>query len=548
MKAGLRAKFGIFFLLYGIAMVAAIWLMMFLFFEDRFIEYYTDSLETMVGITAEGLELSAEQIESYAKSGRCDERYWEIYHKMKRIQQNTNLAYIYVIYPTSEHEAVWVFDTTENGAGLSEPVTEYGMEKYRTAREVCASGEMQHDSGVMDTESQELISIYYPIGDENGNTIAILGEDIYLDEIRQVLTKSLLSVTVQIIAAMAVGMLLLLTMVRFVVICSIDNLKAGVKRMAEGELGVQVACRRRDEIGDITAAFNRMSERLGGHVKEMEELNRACQRFLSPETFAILQKESVAEIGLGDLAEAKLTVLSMEPCRFREKTKRMSPAETFGYINGILDGLIPSVLKQGGTIAKFEKAGLCSFYRVCAKEALNSALNSCETLRAKGERLRAGIAYGTVIVGIAGQEERMNILSLSEQIKISAFLMKIAPKYYASILISGAAAAQVPKMRTSYHTRFLGYLKEETAGRLFAIYDVFDADEPEDRRFKQITKERFEQGVSLFCAGNYTEARGAFIEVLKQNRKDKAAGHYLGLCSRYLKECETEGSVWIEVV
>ena len=103
-------------------------------------------------------------------------------------------------------------------------------------------------------------------------------------------------------------------------------------------------------------------------------------------------------------------------------------------------------------------------------------------------------------------------------------------------------------MRTSYPPRFLGYLKEETAGRLFAVYDVFDADEPEDRRFKQITKERFEQGVSLFCAGNYTEARGAFIEVLKQNRKDKAAGHYLGLCSRYLKECETEGSVWIELV
>ena len=45
--------------------------------------------------------------------------------------------------------------------------------------------------------------------------------------------------------------------------------------------------------------------------------------------------------------------------------------------------------------------------------------------------------------------------------------------------------------------------------------------------------QKFERGVNLFCARKFYEARTAFIDVLKQFRRDAAAREYLFLCNQY---------------
>lgn len=548
MKIGLRAKFGFLFLAFGITLLIAIWLTVYSFATIVFINHYTSSVDEIIDLAAYslGMTLRPEDLHRYAKTGVADEHYNAVLEQMKNIRERSGLAYLYIIYPTADDMAVWVFDASEDGNILGTPVHNYNADASRTVREVYHTGKKNEKFDITETEEGDVVSIYYPIKDESEQTIAVLGGDLPLREITDILVESMIPVSRQIILVTTLGMLSLLLYVQFGLIRSIRRLRQGVEKMADGELGVQVILKRRDEIGEISQVFNRMSSRIQGHIKEMNELNKAYRRFLPPETFEILQKDSVIDIRLGDEAQTPLTVLSMEPSCFREKTRDMSAEEVFRYINGILQYMVPFVLTHGGTIERFERAGVRSFYRKSAAYALRSAISAGTAITEAGEHFCAGIAQGQVMVGIAGHEERMNIISLSDQKKLSEFLMEIAPQYHACILISEGAASEIPAFKDSYHCRFLGYLRLTASGKLQGFYDVFDSDSPKDRRYKQMTRQTFEEGVRFFCEGRYTRARQAFIAVLRQYREDGAAKAYLYRCSDRLQEKENMDNVWIE--
>ena len=48
-----------------------------------------------------------------------------------------------------------------------------------------------------------------------------------------------------------------------------------------------------------------------------------------------------------------------------------------------------------------------------------------------------------------------------------------------------------------------------------------------------LTNELFEKGVDLFIAGNVTEARKKFIDVIRIDANDEVAKMYLFLCDEY---------------
>lgn len=549
MKIGLRAKFGFFFVLFSATLLAVIWWMCLRFISEVFLDSYADSIGKMIEVTAFSLELTPEEMHRYGTGGIEDEHYQEILAKMNEIRIMTELEYLYIVYPTGTETAIWLFDASvEDREVLGSPVKDYNSESFKRLREVAETGVKSDYLNPTETDLGSLVSVYYPMKDENGITFAVLGGDKSLNDITDVIMKKVSQVSGQLIGLVVISTLVLLLFVQFCVIYPVRRLKQGVQKMADGELGIQITCRRRDEIGDITRIFNRMSANIRGHIREVEELNSAYQKFVPPETFQILDKSSIVDVRLGDQARTGLSILSMEPVGFQEVTRDMTSERMFRYINGILEETVPAVLGEGGTIERFEKAGLCSFYRNSSEHALKSALSASESLRKSGKKLSAGIAQGPVMIGIAGHQDRMDMISISEQTRISEFLMETAEKYHASVLISGNAAAQIPNLEHAYHCRFLGYLKLTVSGRLEGIIDVYDSDEPEERKFKQMTKDMFEQGVKQFSGKNYEDARQSFIEVLKQYRKDGAAREYLYRCNRYIQQPEDEPEAYLEVL
>lgn len=560
-KFGLRMKFMALFLMFGAVILAAAFWFISHMIREIYKDHYNEVLSDIAVTSAENMGLGAEEIPDYVQSCMVDERYQEALKRLEKIRERFELESIYIIYPTGEDEnkiktAVWFADASEDGVkSLGDPVENYHVEESRKVREVYETGRASEEmdwTRIVTEEDGEgqiteyVISAYYPIMDGQGNSVAVLGVDKAEREMEIKIRSSLTQVTAMISLIVAVSVTLLAAFVQFDIVHAVRRLKNGVKKLGEGEHDVQIQSGRRDELGDIANAFNRMADSIGRHMDEMEELNAAYRKLLPSGTFELLHKKSIVDFKLGDQANAGLTVLAMEPSGAGRILPGLDSGQTFGYINGMLAQTVPAILKHGGAVWNFDRAAVYSFFQNSERDALDAALLAGRNLSKKGELAAAGIMKGSVMVGVAGHEARMNVIAISEQTKIASFFMRIGCRYHASVLIGKSAASHIPDFESRYHVRFLGYLKITASERLEGVYDVFDGDEDCRRAGKRRTKQNFEQGVLLFTKQNYQGAREQFIDVLRQYREDEAAREYLELCSRILSGKDDGGRVWFE--
>ncbi|MDE5819597.1 MAG: HAMP domain-containing protein [Lachnospiraceae bacterium] len=563
-KFGLRAKLTGIFILFGAMILGAAILFIRDMVNQIYVEYYNESLSDIAETAAVHLKtlgIGTVEMHAYAQSGAADERYEMVLEAMQEMRERFELESLYIIYPTGEYTAAWFLDASQKDAQkLGDNVNDYADYESRHVRRAYETGEASKEmdwtrivgnGGDGENENAEyIISAYYPIKDAQGNSVAVLGVDKTELEMKKKINSSLAQVTRMIFLIVILSTVLLILFVQIDMVRPIRRLKRSVQKFGEGESGMQFADgmrsadRRRDELGEIARTFNRMADQIGRHIGEMEELSNAYRKLLPPGIFQILHKKSIVEFQLGDQANVDLTVLAMEPKEAGHVMPGLSSEQTFQYINDMLAQTVPAVLEQGGAAWNFDQAGVYSFFQNAAPNALDAALSAGRRLQKKGERIAAGIVKGQVMVGVAGHEARMNVISISEQTNIAAFFMRIGAKYQASVLIGRSAAAQIPGFEKHYHVRFLGYLKISASERLEGVYDVYDGDE--ERRNKQRTKEDFERGVLLFTQQKHREAREAFIDVLRQCRGDSAAREYLGLCNRVLAGEEREDRVWFE--
>lgn len=266
----------------------------------------------------------------------------------------------------------------------------------------------------------------------------------------------------------------------------------------------------------------------------------------------LFEKGELSSPRLGEEKKVRAAVLSFNVSGFPELIRSRTPAEIFGYVNGILQDVVPQVLYQEGEIDKYVDAGLTAFYMGEPSRALQSAVSVCEALEQNNEEKNysIGLSYGDVLAGLAGHEKRLGVLTISETTGIAEFLQETAFKYGSRILMSGSLKEQIPDFEKKYNSRYLGKIYLRTADQTEELYDVYDGDSVEDKNGKRRTRLLFEKGVDFFQERRFYDARLHFIEVLKANRMDRAAKEYLYLCSRYLSLDEKEqmnAPVYLEV-
>lgn len=555
-KIGLRAKLTGVFLLFGAVILCATVLYTERTIENIYRAYYNENLADIAETASNDLEymgIGAEEINAYMEGGATDGRYADALKMMGELRERFELESVYIIYPVRADDngartAYWFADASkQNEEQFYAEVTNYADDASAYVREVYERGIRSSEMDWTETaDGGVVISAYYPIRDAQGRSVAVLGVDKSGREMMKRVRKVRSGVLRMLFLIVAVSVTLLIVFVQYHMVRPIRYLKRGVLSLGEGEEWVRLKCSRRDELGAIMRAFNSMAENIGRHMDEMAQLNSAYQKLLPSGVFELLHKNSIADFHLGDQAHVNLTVLAMQPQSAGAKLPTLSSGQTFQYINEMLAQTLPAVNDRGGAAWNFDRAAVCSFFRHSAKDALEAALLAEDNLKKKGECIAAGIMRGSVMVGIAGHETRMNVISISEQTQIAAFFMKIGERYQASVLIGKSAASQIEQFEARYHVRFLGYLKLSAPERLEGVYDVFDGDKEVRRRQKQRTKEDFERGVLLFTRQDYKGARDKFIDVLRQYRADEAARRYLELCSRILKGEESKDRVWFE--
>jgi tetratricopeptide (TPR) repeat protein len=114
---------------------------------------------------------------------------------------------------------------------------------------------------------------------------------------------------------------------------------------------------------------------------------------------------------------------------------------------------------------------------------------------------------------------------ISDSANLASRLENLTKEYGVSLLITHHTLARLDNP-TEYNIRFIEQVKVKGKSKAVAVFEVFDADEPELKENKLATKVIFEQGLFLYHQQAYREAAQRFEEVLRINPRDRVAQLY----------------------
>lgn len=303
-----------------------------------------------------------------------------------------------------------------------------------------------------------------------------------------------------------------------------------------------------DESGNITyaiGAFQDITERKRAEAErinftnQLYQLNKSNERFVPRQFLLLLNKESIIDVELGDHVQLDMSVLFADIRGFTTLSERMTPEENFKFINTYLSRMEPAIIENHGFIDKYIGDAIMALFSNSADDAVKAGIDMLHRL-AEYNRIRInqerptinigiGINTGSLMLGTVGSPNRMDGSVISDAVNLASRMEGLTKDYGVSLLISHHTFLHLhhPVM---YAFRVIDRVKVKGKSETIAVFEVFDADPPEIRDGKLITKSLFEQGLFLYTRYSFREAAQLFQTCLETNPKDSVAQIYLERC------------------
>ncbi|HBE17676.1 MAG TPA: adenylate/guanylate cyclase domain-containing protein, partial [Cyanobacteria bacterium UBA11367] len=211
----------------------------------------------------------------------------------------------------------------------------------------------------------------------------------------------------------------------------------------------------------------------------------------------------------------------------------------FKFINAYLSRMEPAIIQNQGFIDKYIGDAIMALFSGDADNAVKAAIDMLKELAKYNQKrqmselppiqIGIGINTGSLMLGTVGSPNRMDGSVISDAVNLASRLEGLTKYYGASLLISHHTFLRL-EHPIQYDFRIIDRVQVKGKSEMVSVFEIFDADSPEIKQAKQITKSRFEEAIFLYTRQSFFQAKQLFLECLDVNPKDKVFQIYLERC------------------
>lgn len=216
----------------------------------------------------------------------------------------------------------------------------------------------------------------------------------------------------------------------------IFNLVEGAGKIKNGNFNHVIAVSSNDEIGDLTVAFNDMTEGL----RKKEVMQDAFGKYVASEVVDMILQNPDESWLKGKIIDA--TVMFSDIRGFTSFSEKRAPAEVVNVLNEYFTMATEVIFKYGGHVDKFIGDEIMSVFgaivhqedhpakAVMAAVALQNELKEMNRNKQKSEdaaiRIGIGISAGELITGNIGSNKRMEYTVIGDVVNLASRLTGLA--------------------------------------------------------------------------------------------------------------------------
>jgi class 3 adenylate cyclase len=303
-----------------------------------------------------------------------------------------------------------------------------------------------------------------------------------------------------------------------------------------------------DDKGNISyaiVAFQDITERKKAEeqrekfTNELFQLNQSFSRFVPRQFLQFLEKESIIDVQLGDNIQQEMSVLFSDIRDFTTLSETMTPEDNFKFINSYLSRMEPAIIENQGFIDKYIGDAIMALFSRSADDAVKAAIAMLQTVVEYNQhrqtvgypaiQIGIGINTGSLMLGTVGGQNRMDGTVISDAVNLASRIEGLTKNYGVSLLITHHTYCRLEDAN-QYHIRLIDRVKVKGKSEMVSVFEVFDADPPEIRDGKLITRLTFEEALLLYNEGSFNKAAECFKDCLQRSPGDKVLRVYIERC------------------
>ena len=284
-------------------------------------------------------------------------------------------------------------------------------------------------------------------------------------------------------------------------------------------------------------------------AREREEamlrIHEVTKKFVPHEFIRSLGKETLTDVKLGDQVEKIVTVLFTDIRDFTTLSEKMTPEENFHFVSSFNARLGPIIRSNNGFINQYLGDSIMAIFPENPEDALRAAVGMQKAVHELNKErketglpsIRAGIGMhtGSLIMGITGDEFRMDAATISDTVNTAARIESLT-KYYKSPLLLSDHTLQYLNGQNNFHFRHLGSVKLKGKNNLLSIVECINGFDELQFERKLQTLPQFSEAMNSYHDQQFENALQIFQTILTNDPDDLTAHYFLTNTKKYLRE------------